>query len=141
METKPILFIDDDEDDQFLFKQIILELNTPHPVLTFTNGQAALEYLKTEPNVPFLILSEISLPGMSGLELRQQMEDDEQLRKKSIPFIFVTYPIVDYLVEQAYQLTIQGLFEKKLTYDDWKAQLSDIIRYWTDCYHPKHLAH
>lgn len=137
MDEHPIIFIDADEDDHTIFKQALSELALPHPIVVFANGQAALDYLKRTTQLPFLIISEISMPGMSGLELRQQIDQDPGLRKKCIPFVFMTYPVEDEMVEVAYELTIQGLFEKKTTYVAWKAQLAAIIAYWTECHHPK----
>lgn len=140
MEEAPIVFIDADEDDQAMFKSALAELTLTHPVVVFSEGQAALDYLQTTDQPPFLIISEISMPGMNGLELRQQIEEDVQLRKKSIPFVFMTYPVVEHLVEQAYELTIQGLFEKKINFVEWQQQLKAIIDYWTECQHPKRFA-
>ncbi|UFH57726.1 response regulator [Spirosoma sp. KNUC1025] len=137
MDERPIIFMDADEDDHDMYKQALTELALSHPVVVFANGQIALDYLTTSPDVSFLIISEISIPGMSGLELRQQIDQNPTLRKKCIPFIFMTSPVVDYLVEEAYELTIQGLFEKKETFSAWKSQLAAIIAYWTECHHPK----
>ncbi|AUD03847.1 response regulator [Spirosoma pollinicola] len=137
MDEFPIIFIDADEDDHDMFKQAIAELNLTHPVLVFSEGKTALNYLTTTHQLPFLIISEISMPGMSGLELRQQIDKDSQLRRKCIPFIFMTHPVIDSLIEEAYELTIQGMFEKKVTFEAWKTQLAAIIAYWTECQHPK----
>ncbi|UFH57860.1 response regulator [Spirosoma sp. KNUC1025] len=137
MNEHPIIFIDADDDDHDMFKQVLSELALPHAVLVFASGQTALDYLKTTPDIPFLIISEMSMPGMSGLELRQQIDRDPGLRKKCIPFVFMTHPVEEQAVEEAYELTIQGLFEKKATYAAWKAQLAAIIAYWTECHHPK----
>ena len=137
MDEHPIIFIDADEDDHDMFKRALSELALSYPVLVFANGQTALDYLMTSPEIPFLIISEISMPGMSGLELRQHIDQDPGLRRKCIPFIFMTNPVEDYLVEEAYKLTIQGLFEKKETFSAWKTQLGSIIAYWTECHHPK----
>jgi CheY-like chemotaxis protein len=137
MDEHPIIFIDADDDDHKLFKQVLTELALPHPVVVFANGQTALDYLMTTTQLPFLIISEISMPGMSGIELRQQIDRDPGLRKKCIPFVFMTHPVEEEVVEEAYELTIQGLFEKKASYAAWKAQLAAIIAYWTACHHPK----
>lgn len=140
MNDSPIVFIDEDEDDQLMFQRALTELGVAHPVVFFRDGQAALDYLTTTTQLPFLIISEISMPRMNGLELRQQLEQNPALRKKSIPFIFMTYPVVEHLVEEAYELTIQGLFEKKTSFEEWKQQLQAILRYWTECQHPKRFA-
>ncbi|MFD2937316.1 response regulator [Spirosoma flavum] len=140
MDEYPILFIDADEDDHTIFKQALAELAIPNPVLVFSNAQTALDYLIATQELPFLIISEISMPGMNGLELRRQIEQDPNLRRKSTPFIFMTHPVVDYLVDEAYELTIQGLFEKKTAFQDWKNQLGAIIAYWNECKHPKRFA-
>lgn len=133
-----IIFIDADEDDHSLFKRALTELALAHPVLYFLNGQAALAYLKTTQELPFLIISEISMPGMNGLELRQRIDQDPVLRLKFIPFVFMTHPVEDHYIEEAYKLTIQGFFEKKSSFVAWKNQLAAIIAYWTECHHPKH---
>ena len=78
-----------------MFKQALLELALLHPILVFANGQAALDYLMTTTQVSFLIIAEISIPGMSGLELRQQIDQNPGLRKKCISFIFMTNPVQD----------------------------------------------
>jgi CheY-like chemotaxis protein len=139
MDEHPIIFIDADDDDHDIFKQAMSELALPHPILVFANGQTALDYLRTTTQLPFLIISEVSMPGMNGLELRQQIDQSPDLRKRCIPFIFMTHPVEEAMVEEAYELTIQGLFEKKSTYAAWKAQLGAIIAYWMECHHPKRL--
>jgi CheY-like chemotaxis protein len=133
----PIIFIDADDDDHDMFEQALSELALPYPVFVFANGQTALDYLMTTVKNPFLIISEISMPGMSGLELRKQIDQYSELRRKCIPFVFMTHPVEEQLVEEAYELTIQRLFEKKSTYAAWKAQLEAIIAYWSECHRPK----
>ncbi|GAB3557981.1 response regulator [Spirosoma fluminis] len=133
----PIVFIDADEDDHLTFKQALAELSLPNPILVFSQAELALDYLVITEDQPFLIICEISMPGMNGLELRRQIERDSNLRRKATPFVFMTNPVIDYLVEEAYELTIQGLFEKKTVFDDWKRQLGAIIAYWKECQHPK----
>lgn len=137
----PIVFVDADQDDHVIFKQVLTELALPNPVLGFSDAQTALDYLTATPDLPFLIISEINLPGMTGLELRRQLELDLTLRHKATPFIFMTHPVVNHLVEEAYELTIQGLFEKKTMFQDWKNQLGAIIAYWRECQHPKWVNH
>jgi CheY-like chemotaxis protein len=132
----PIVFIDDDEDDQLLFKPLFEEIAPNSPILFFTNGQLAVEYLRTTDQRPFLIISEVSMQVMNGLELRRQIEEDDKLKKRAIPFIFLTHPVYKHLVEEAYELTIQGFFEKKQSLPEMRTQLQAIVDYWSNCLHP-----
>ncbi|QKZ15112.1 response regulator [Spirosoma sp. KUDC1026] len=132
----PIIFIDDDEDDQLLLTPILHELAPDSTIRFFSDGEAAIDYLRTTEERPFLIISEVSLHRMTGIELRRQIEDDPQLRKRAIPFIFFTHPIYRRQVEEAYNLTIQGYFEKKESIAEIRTQLSAIVNYWSSCLHP-----
>ena len=132
----PIIFIDDDADDQFILKPILEKIAPDSEIIFFTDGQQAIDYLKSTKERPFLIISEVSLQAMSGLELRRQIEKESALRKRAIPFIFLTYPVYKHLVEEAYDLTIQGFFEKKTNMQEMEVQLQAIIDYWSNCLHP-----
>ncbi|WP_461091614.1 response regulator [Spirosoma gilvum] len=132
----PIIFIDDDEDDQVIFEPLLQKIAPQTPILFFTDGQQAIDYLRTTSDRPFLIISEVSMNIMSGLELRRQIETDSQLRKRAIPFIFFTHPAYKHLVEEAYELTIQGFFEKKQNVSELESQLQAIVAYWSNCLHP-----
>ncbi|GAB2549549.1 response regulator [Spirosoma aerophilum] len=132
----PILFIDDDEDDQLLMKPMLEAVAPGYPLFFFKSGQAALDFLQSTHERPFLIISEVTMQRMSGLELRQKIEQDPVLRKRAIPFIFFTAPVYRHMVEEAYELTIQGFFEKQTNLTDMHNQLKAIISYWESCLHP-----
>jgi CheY-like chemotaxis protein len=132
----PIVFIDDDEDDQVMYKPLLEKIAPGSTITFFNDGQQAIDYLKSTDQRPFIIISEVVMKAMSGLELRRQIEEDHQLRKRAIPFIFFTHPIYKHLVEEAYELTIQGFFEKKQTISEIQEQLQAIVNYWSSCLHP-----
>ncbi|GAB3283611.1 hypothetical protein GCM10027347_60360 [Larkinella harenae] len=132
----PIVLIDDDEDDYKLLAPALKQIAPNSPIIVFTQGEKALEYLRTTDQRPFLILSEVSLHPLTGLELRRQIQQDPELRTKSIPFVFFTHPVHRQLVEEAYELPIHGFFEKKTRTADIKRQLQAIVDYWSNCLHP-----
>lgn len=132
----PIVYINDDEDDQLLVKQAIRELGFTSGLRLFDNGVDALTYLQTTTEQPLLILSDVSLPLMTGLELRQRIEADATLRQRSIPFLFYTTHPLPSVVGRAYEYVTQGFHTKEDRYDDFKAQLNLIITYWQSCMHP-----
>ncbi len=65
----PIIVIEDDRDDQELLKEIFEELASTHVLKFFNSCLSAFEYLLSAAEKPFLILSDINLPAMTGLEL------------------------------------------------------------------------
>lgn len=132
----PILCVEDDEDDQYLIEQLLRELGVTNPIEFFGDGQQALTYLEKTREQPFLILCDINMPRMNGIELRQRIDANWYLRKKAIPFIFLTTAGEDRLVELAYTSTIQGFFQKAHGYEDLKQQLNRIVNYWRSCSHP-----
>jgi CheY-like chemotaxis protein len=132
----PILCIDDDEDDQYLICQALNQLMLPNPVVLLTDGQQALDYLLATQERPFLILCDINMPLMNGLELRRQVNASEYLRKKSIPFVFLTTTASEYSVEEAYKESVQGFYQKATTYPALSRQLKLIVEYWQNCLHP-----
>lgn len=134
--TSPIILIDEDEDDTLFISQALKAVAPSHPLLSFSNAESVLTYLKTTNEKPFLILSEIKLPGMNGVELRQAIEEDPLIRKRSIPFLFMSSPAIDSVVDNAYDLTIQGFFEKPVKAADLKAILKAIVDYWSFCIPP-----
>ena len=84
----PVIIIEDDEDDQFLFEQVFLRLNFKNKVIFFSDGQDALEYLTTTAELPFLILSDINMPRLDGFALREKLHTDAALQVKCIPYLF-----------------------------------------------------
>lgn len=132
----PIIFIDDDQDDQIVFKPLLERLAPNNQVIFFDNGQQAIDHLRNRTGPVFLIISEVSMHVMSGIELRRQIEADADLKRRAVPFIFFTHPVYKHLVDEAYELTIQGFFEKQSSIDQMKQQLEAIIAYWKSSLHP-----
>ncbi|MCF2490707.1 response regulator [Dyadobacter sp. CY347] len=132
----PIILIEDDSDDQFLLKSVVEELQIPNPIIFFSNGLEALLFLETTTEQPFVILCDINMPVMNGLELRQRIEQNEYLKKKSIPFIFLSTADNPHIISVAYDATIQGFFKKENSFEDLKKRIRIIFEYWQSCLHP-----
>ncbi|MGZ5255600.1 MAG: response regulator, partial [Flavitalea sp.] len=86
----PIIIAEDDVDDQQIMVEVFESLSIKNPIRFFTDGQDVLEYLLTTKEKPFIIISDVNLVRMNGLELRRRITADEKLRRKSIPFVFLT---------------------------------------------------
>lgn len=132
----PIVLIEDDPDDIEVYEMIFEEFSLSKRIKVFQTAEPALNYLKTTTESPFLIICDINLPSMNGLVLKGVIMMDETLRKKSIPFVFITTSASKKEIEIAYAETVQGYFVKGDSYDSIKAQLKSILDYWAICRHP-----
>lgn len=137
MNTKgPILLIDDDTEEKDLLEDAFRDIGIQNELLFFKNGLEAYDHLLQEKEKPFLILCDINMPVMDGLTLRDNINENDVLRKKSIPFIFYSTTARPDDVEQAYRMSVQGFFEKHLSYNELCEDLRRICDYWTSCVSP-----
>lgn len=134
--TDPIILIDDDDDDCEILRNAFAILAIPNPLLCFRDTLKALEYLRITAEQPFLILCDINMPGINGIELRKLINREEYLRRKSIPFIFYTTYVNKATVLEAYDMEVQGFFEKGNNITHVKQVISAIYTYWGFCRHP-----
>jgi CheY-like chemotaxis protein len=134
----PIIIIDDDVDDVDITRTVIEEMNVKHPVISFSTSESLLTYLRDESNTvqPFIILSDVNLPGISGVELKAAIERDDRLRRKSIPFVFYSTSADEQSVIKAYEYKVQGYFVKESLVSEMKKTLFLIFDYWERCKHP-----
>ncbi len=85
-----IIIVKDDIDDQELFKEVFKELNYKNEIVFLNDGHAALAYLTAKTTEPFIVFSDIDMPKLNGMELRKKIHENEDIRLKTIPYLFFT---------------------------------------------------
>ena len=79
---KPILLVEDDSVDAMTVKRALKELNVTNQLVHSIDGEQALEYLKADDNKkPCVILLDLNMPKMNGIEFLQAVKEDEKLKK------------------------------------------------------------
>ncbi|MGE5943615.1 MAG: response regulator [Flavobacteriales bacterium] len=129
----PIIIIEDDMDDQLILGEIFDELNYGNELIFFGDSEEALEYLVGTSVEPFLVLSDINMPKLNGMELREKIHNNEDLRMKSIPYLFFSTVAEQDHVIDAYSRSIQGFFIKPNNYNKLKNTIVKIVEYWQEC--------
>ena len=132
----PIIYVEDDIDDQELFTEAIEQLKIPNKVQLIANGNEALHYLRTTSDQPFLIFCDINLPQLNGIELRDEINQDAYLSDKCIPFVYLTTTANKSAVKEAYRMNVQGFFVKPQNFLELLDTVKDIVEYWHKCRHP-----
>ena len=135
----PIIIIEDDLDDQEMLTEIFRDLDYKNETIFFGDGEAALVFLVDTEIEPFIIFSDINMPKLNGVELREKVHNNEDLRIKSIPYLFFTTTAEQKHVVDAYSKSIQGFFVKPRKYSDLRRTIKIIVEYWQECVSPNYV--
>ncbi len=135
----PIIIIEDDLEDQEILSEVFKELDCKNEIVFFGDGDEALDYLIGTTIEPFIIFSDINMPKLNGMELREKIHQNEDLRIKSIPYLFFTTSAEQRHVVDAYSKSVQGFFVKPSNYAEIKAMIRTIVEYWTKCVSPNYV--
>jgi CheY-like chemotaxis protein len=135
----PVIFIEDDPDDQEIVESVFKSLAYPNEIIFFSDGASALEYLTKTDIKPFIIFSDINMPRLSGMELRTKIHENEDLRLKSIPYLFFSTSAEQRYVVDAYSKSVQGFFIKPTSYEALRDTIKTIFEYWLKCVSPNYV--
>jgi CheY-like chemotaxis protein len=135
MTRGPIIIVEDDKDDQEIYTEAIQAIGIDNELKFFDGARPALDYLYTTPDQPFIILSDINMPVMTGLQFKENIQKDDYLRSKGIPFVFISTNASRPAVVQAHKLSVQGYFQKPDNISDIKSMLKTLFNYWELCKH------
>jgi DNA-binding NarL/FixJ family response regulator len=130
MQTGQIWLIDKDTEDHEIVQEVLQELRQPYELVLLRTAEEAFSRLEETETAPFIIISELNLPGISGFELRKKLLETNSKKFKSVPFIFWATQASEAQITQAYDLSVHGFFIKEGAFRDLKETFSDIINYW-----------
>lgn len=132
----PILIIEDDIDDQRFIEEIYKTLNYSNELVFLDNGEIAIDYLMKMTKIPFLIISDLNMPKINGIELRARVKQNDAINIKCVPYLIFSTTVAKNFIDDAYIMGIQGYFKKPVDPDDLLATLKTIIDYWKVSYTP-----
>ena len=135
----PVIIIEDDQDDREILQEVFNSLDYGNEIIFFEDGNLALDYLTENAVEPFIIFSDINMPKLSGIELREKVHQNEDLRLKSIPFLFFSTSAEQGHVVEAYSKSVQGFFIKPSNFSEIKETIVAIMEYWMKCVSPNYI--
>lgn len=125
-----ILLVEDDVVDAMTVKRALKDINVTNKLVVKGNGEEALQYLKDLSNQrPCIIILDINMPKMNGIELLRMLKQDEELRR--IPAIVLTTSQGEQDRFQSFDLSVAGYMIKPVEYPQFVETVRRINLYWT----------
>jgi len=127
--TRPILLVEDDTVDAMAVKRAFDHLHVKNELAHVTNGEEALDYLKNEHNTkPQIILLDLSMPKMNGVEFMKVAKADYKLR--NIPVIVLTTSKAEQDRVESFNLGVAGYIVKPVDHENFIDMMDKIHQYW-----------
>lgn len=125
-----ILLVEDDKIDVMTIKRALNELKILNPLVVCENGLEALNYLKNKDyQLPGIILLDINMPKMNGIEFLQQRALSTEL--KLIPTVVLTTSKDEQDKVESFNLGVAGYMIKPVDYIQFVEIVKTIHLYWT----------
>lgn len=123
-----ILLIEDDTIEIMKFNRVLNTLGANHKIIEANNGEEALELLQNKSITPDIIVLDLNMPRLNGIEFLKILKADPVLRY--IPSIILTTSSNHQDLLECYKIGIAGYLVKPLKYDDYMVRIKSLLEYW-----------
>lgn len=124
-----ILLIEDDAIEVMKLHRTISSRELNHTIVEANNGVEALEILQKKDSLPDIILLDLNMPKINGIEFLGILKADEVL--KYIPTIILTTSNNYKDVLECYKIGVAGYVIKPLKYQDYVEKIEKVLSYWS----------
>jgi len=128
--NKPILLVEDDQVDMMTVTRALKQIHVTNKVVHLENGEEALNYLRDgNSDKPCIILLDLNMPVMNGIEFLQTIKDDEKLMR--IPVVVLTTSDEQQDKLNSFNFGVAGYMSKPVDYLQFVKIIGAIDSYWT----------
>jgi two-component system, chemotaxis family, response regulator Rcp1 len=133
MKELQILLVEDNEGDILLTLEAFKELKVSNTVAVVRDGAEAIEFLKKEGQftdclMPNLILLDINMPRLNGIEVLEFIKNDEKLKK--IPVVMLTTSSSDADIAACYERSANCFITKPMDFEKFLDIVQSIESFW-----------
>ena len=132
---KTILLVEDDNNDAELVSEILTTYSITHTMARAEDGEDALDYLlyrgryqDREPGNPCVVLLDLKMPKIGGLEVLKEIRSHEQTR--CIPVVILTSSRENKDVSAAYELGANSFVVKPVDFHQFAITLKTLGQFW-----------
>ncbi len=130
MNTPYILYVEDDEIEVMKFLHALKDYDVAKNIKVATDGEQGWQRLEeNRVNPPRLIILDINMPKLNGLELLSKIKNDKDFQ--TIPVIMLTTSENQKDIETSFKNQVAGYFVKPFEPEKYNEIIASINRYWT----------
>lgn len=137
-----ILLVEDNPTDAELAIRALKKSNLANSLVWVKDGAEALDFIfasgtysgRKVENGPRVILLDLRLPKVDGMEVLRRIKEDE--RTRTIPVVVLTSSKEDRDVAESYQLGVNSYISKPVEFDEFARTVSELGMYWLLVNHP-----
>jgi CheY-like chemotaxis protein len=132
-----IMLVEDDQVDQMTVKRAFKQNKVLNPLYCAENGEEALAMLRgegTEKVIPKIILLDLNMPKMGGVEFLEELRKDPLLKKISV-FVLTTSQADEDIIATS-KHNVAGYIVKPVSFDSFREAVKILDAYWTLCEFP-----
>jgi CheY-like chemotaxis protein len=127
---KAILLVEDDQVDAMTVRRALKELHVANKLEHVENGEEGLAYLRdTGHDRPCIILLDLNMPVMNGIEFLQAVKADNALKR--LPVVVLTTSEEQEDKVESFTLGVAGYMRKPVDYRQFVETIRSIDAYWT----------
>jgi CheY-like chemotaxis protein len=124
------MLVEDDEVDAMTVRRALKDLKVTNRLVHKVNGEEALDYLRNDAEKKTcVILLDLNMPKMNGIEFLKITKNDEQLKK--IPVTVLTTSKGEQNVVESFEFSVAGYIVKPVDYEKFVDAIRIINLYWT----------
>lgn len=124
-----ILLVEDNPNDAELAIRALKKNNLANNLVHLEDGQEALDYLYDEKNeMPKLILMDVKMPRVDGIEVLRKLKSDE--KRRVIPVVMLTSSKEDKDIIEAYNLGVNAYIVKPVDFDQFVKAVTQLGFFW-----------
>ncbi|MEQ8225181.1 MAG: response regulator [Candidatus Eremiobacterota bacterium] len=132
MSKKVILLVEDNPDDELLTMRALKKNNVMNDIVVCRNGVEAIDYLfgknDNEADLPQLILLDLKLPKIDGLEVLRKIRSTE--RTRFLPVVVLTSSKEERDIVESYKLGANSYIQKPVDFSQFVEAVKQLQLYW-----------
>lgn len=122
-----ILLVEDSSMEVMKVRRAMDSLNLAPEITEARNGKEALEALQGQEKAPSLILLDLNMPKMNGIEFLTQLKESNVL--VNVPVIILTSSNCENDITTCYKLGVSGYITKPTKYTDYLKKMKELFTY------------